>query len=91
MRRVALLVAIVSCASEEPMSVEARCEKVLDRWIELELAETKDIDREAHAKAKRAAFGADFVAGCATKLTEAQRDCLLAATSSAAASVCSNP
>ena len=91
MRRVALLFAVVACASDEPVSVEARCEKVLDCWIELELADAKDIDREAHAKAKRLAYGADFVAGCVAKMSDAQRDCMLGATSSAAAGACSKP
>ena len=82
---------LAACAGDEPIDVEARCAKVLDRVIALRLAEENEVDRDAHAKAMRSAFGADVVASCATKMTDTQRDCLLAATTSAAASACTNP
>jgi hypothetical protein len=80
---------LVACGGGGDESVEARCERVRDRLVDLELADAAAVDRAAHAKAMRNALGRDFVARCASSLTDSQRDCVLAARDAASASACS--
>jgi hypothetical protein len=68
-----------------------RCERLLDHEIDLRLAIESNIDVDAHRKVMREALGKDFVASCATKMTDAEVDCALAAADSKAVSACSQP
>ena len=70
---------------EEP--VESRCTRVRDRLVSLEIP-LADPQRESHARVMRRAMGDQFIANCARSMTDKQRDCIFAASSSRVAFAC---
>jgi len=83
---VLLLSGSISCSRGE--GVAARCKRVRDHLVELELPVAAG-DRELKASLMVRALGDEFLASCARSMTEDQRGCVLEASDSRSALACS--
>ena len=92
MRCRVLLLFLVGCTGGDNQPAEVgRCTKLRDHLVQLQVADihvATGIDREAHRRALSKALGDDFATACASKLTEAQVDCALAAEDPTTAAAC---
>lgn len=69
--------------------IAPHCERMREHLIELRLADTTAIDRDAHRAAMQSALGKDFVARCVAGMTSREIDCVLEAASTEFANACS--
>ncbi|MGE0400904.1 MAG: hypothetical protein AB7T06_29605 [Kofleriaceae bacterium] len=90
MRKILLVLIIVAaCGDNQDVSPRelTRCEQLREHLIDLRLATATNVDQDAHREVMRGALGTSFLDECAG-MPEAERECALASTDTAAAAAC---
>ena len=87
MARVLILFMAISigCSSSDRAK---QCEELREHLVDLALAESTGIDREAHREAMRSSLGDAFVETCTSSLSETQVACGLRASDVSGATNC---
>jgi hypothetical protein len=95
--RCCVLICLLSCGGSSDDAGDGaetqRCERLRDHLVDVQLSDINPaigVDREAHRRAMTQALGDDFIAGCTSKLSEAQVDCAINAADSAAVAACND-
>ncbi len=92
MRKIlAVLILVAACGDDQDIETPelSRCEQLRDHLIDLRLADTARVDKDAHRVAMRNALGKSFLDECA-RLPEREIDCAFEATDSSTVAACSS-
>jgi hypothetical protein len=89
MKALLLLLMLAGCAGEHE-SPRARCEKVREHLVSLQL-DVDDPRREEHEKVMRRAMGDEFLSECVRSTPEARAKCILQSTTAESAMACRSP
>lgn len=80
---------LVACAGNEGALDAARCERMRDHLVDLELASTpEDALRESRGPILRRALGDEFISHCVSAMSEEQVACMGTALDSSAVAAC---
>jgi hypothetical protein len=85
-----LLVSLTGCDHDDEVVEIAPCEQMRDHLIDLQLAESNSIDREAHREILKRSLGETFVSSCESSMSSSQVGCVLHADDSESASACTS-